>query len=564
MVDEVEGSKDSGVKKPKPKINTLAISVWVLVGVVVLLGGYIGYAAYKGSKDTKTASSPVASISTVASKVASVDRVKDEGVAWIDPPERLGDLGLFEKSQDSQQGSSYSETLYYKVATTTAGAEIILAKVKISELGDYYKFHRFVKKNGQYQRIEKNSDPISTDDLYRLVGDKSTNDSTTVFKSILPDHNIASGQTDLVYQEWETSNVGFADSTKGDKVSETKWGTLYRLSGSELYQSNGIGRADQYFIKMNDSVRVGYEPKALFSRDDGTFDLEFTTETENANTMKFEKMKTGGCGLGAGSFPVVLSNSDVSGKKILGKTTSNTTVYYLDDVNNVWVKYGYKMYSEGRSDAKPIEDFAKGYGLVLWQDAYGSNIVYMNSEYTPQAECGKPVIYLYPEKETQVSVKVGAQITKSEPIYQGSWKATAYPSGKLLVEGKTYPYLFWEGLGYGTYPEVKTGTVVEREDIQSTISSQLSYIGLNSQEISDFLEFWMPKMPQNPYVRLTWLQNSQMDQLAPLSVVPAPQSTIRVFLEFAGLNEKANIKSQELTKMDRSGYTLVEWGGLLR
>lgn len=568
-MDQVEGTQVSEEpKKPVPaKDKKLSLIIWILVAVIVLLGAYTGYAAYKDSKSKSAATvSPTASIavSPIASKTSDADRVKDEGVAWIDPPERLGDLGLFEASKNSQDGDSYKETLYYKVATTTAGSEIILAKIKVEGMGSFYSFQRFIKQGDQYSRLEKNSDQIKAEAEYQLVSGKSSTDGSTVFKSILPDHNITLGQTELVFQEFETSNVEFADSTKGDKISETKWGSLYRLKGTELYQSNGSGRADQYFVKLNDSVRMGYEPKAIFSRDDGTFDLEFTAETESANSIKFEKMKTGGCGLGAGSFPVVASANSISGKKLLGKTSGSTSVYYLDDVNNDWVKYGYKMYSQGRTDAKPIADFAKNYGLVIWQDAYDSTIIYMNSEYSPQSECGKPVIYLYPEKTINVVVKVGAQITKSEPAYQGSWQATAEPSGKLTVAGKTYPYLFWEGLGYGLYPEVKSGTIVPLADVQKTVEKQLSYIGLNQKEIGDFLEFWMPKMPASNYVRLTWLQNKQMDQLAPISVIPAPQSTIRVFLEFSGLDSKIALPKQDLIKMNRAGYTLVEWGGLLR
>jgi len=567
-MEEVEKVEPAGEPKKMaaPKDKKLPVIVWVLIGIIVLLGAYIGYAAYKSSKSKgSVAVTPTAvAMSPIATKTSGLDRVKDEGVAWIDPPERLADLGLFEVSQAGSISDSYKETLYYKVATTTAGAEIILAKVKVEGMGSFYSFQRFIKQGGQYSRLEKNSDQIKAEAEYQLVSGKSTSDGTTVFNSILPNHNITLGQTELVFQEFETSNVEFADSTKGDKISETKWGSLYRLKGTDLYQSDGLGRADQYFVKLNDSVRVGYEPKASFSRDDATLDLEFTAETENASALRFEKMKTGGCGLGAGSFPVVSSTNSVSGKKLLGKTAGSTSVYYLDDVNNEWVKYGYKMYSEGRTDAKPIADFAKNYGIVIWQDAYDSTIVFMNSEYSPQAECGKPVVYLYPQKTTQVSVKVGAQITKSDPTYDGLWSVVAEPSGQLTLKGKTYPYLFWEGLGYGTYPEVKTGTVVARGDVQNTMRSQLEYVGLNEQEISDFMDFWMPKMPSTNYVRLTWLQNKEMDQLAPLSVVPAPQSTIRVFLEYSGLDSKVDLPQQKLIKFERNGFTLVEWGGLLR
>jgi hypothetical protein len=118
-------------------------------------------------------------------------------------------------------------------------------------------------------------------------------------------------------------------------------------------------------------------------------------------------------------------------------------------------------------------------------------------------------------------------------------------------------------LGFGSYPAINEGTIVESSKVKSTIESQLTYIGLNKTEISDFLEFWMPKMPSKKFVRLTWLQNKEMDKLAPLSISPKPDNIIRVFLDFEGLDSSIAIKSQNLIRGERNGFTAVEWGGLL-
>ena len=77
------------------------------------------------------------------------------------------------------------------------------------------------------------------------------------------------------------------------------------------------------------------------------------------------------------------------------------------------------------------------------------------------------------------------------------------------------------------------------------------------------MDFWTDKLPASPYVRLTWLGTQDMNQLAPLSVVPAPDTTIRIFLDFAGLDQPIKLIPQKLTSVPRRGFTLVEWGGLL-
>jgi hypothetical protein len=179
-------------------------------------------------------------------------------------------------------------------------------------------------------------------------------------------------------------------------------------------------------------------------------------------------------------------------------------------------------------------------------------------------ECGKPVIYLYPESTTKVTVKVGADIRISEPAYNGGWKVIASPSGQLTTDYGLRDYLFWEGLGWGKYPTINSGFVVESSRVAETIATQMKEMGLNTKEIADFNEFWLPKMPATPYVRLSWLTTPEMNTLAPLSVSPKPDSSIRVFLDFEGLNSKIDIAPQILPHYERKGFTLVEWGGLLK
>ena len=71
-------------------------------------------------------------------------------------------------------------------------------------------------------------------------------------------------------------------------------------------------------------------------------------------------------------------------------------------------------------------------------------------------------------------------------------------------------------------------------------------------------------MPSTPYVRVTWFGKSQMDQLAPLIIIPKPDTVIRIFMDFEGLERPISIPPQRLGAPTRRGFTVVEWGGLLR
>ena len=60
----------------------------------------------------------------------------------------------------------------------------------------------------------------------------------------------------------------------------------------------------------------------------------------------------------------------------------------------------------------------------------------------------KPVIYLYPEQETDVRVTLdlAGELTCAYPAYSDGWSVRAAPDGTLTDEdGQTYRYLYWEG-----------------------------------------------------------------------------------------------------------------------
>lgn len=70
-------------------------------------------------------------------------------------------------------------------------------------------------------------------------------------------------------------------------------------------------------------------------------------------------------------------------------------------------------------------------------------------------------------------------------------------------------------------------------------------------------------MPDKPYVRITWLGTNDMNALARIDVTPKPDSMIRVFMDYEGLNNMQTLTPQKFVPIERKGFTLVEWGGLL-
>ena len=175
----------------------------------------------------------------------------------------------------------------------------------------------------------------------------------------------------------------------------------------------------------------------------------------------------------------------------------------------------------------------------------------------------KPVIYLYPEEVTDVTVQldyVTGELTCTYPAYNNGWTVTAAPDGTLAdAAGQTYSYLYWEGEGTEVY-DLSEGFCVAGTDTAAFLEDALARLGLTRNEANEFIVYWLPQMEQNPY-NLIAFQQEAYTEAAKLTVTPAPDSLLRVFMTWKPLTEPVDIPAQELPAFDRHGFTVVEWGG---
>ncbi len=180
----------------------------------------------------------------------------------------------------------------------------------------------------------------------------------------------------------------------------------------------------------------------------------------------------------------------------------------------------------------------------------------------------KPIIYIYPEKEIEVEVKLGRpeNLTATYPKYKNNqgWKVLAKPNGELtdLKTGRNLYALYWEGKkNKNVDNNFKEGFIVEGENTAKFLEEKLSILGLNERETEEFIIYWLPQMEGNKYNYIRFESKEEINENMPLEVNPKPETLIRVMMEWKGLNEKIEIKEQELEKVQREGYTIVEWGG---
>ncbi|PIP61458.1 hypothetical protein COW99_04110 [Candidatus Roizmanbacteria bacterium CG22_combo_CG10-13_8_21_14_all_38_20] len=161
-------------------------------------------------------------------------------------------------------------------------------------------------------------------------------------------------------------------------------------------------------------------------------------------------------------------------------------------------------------------------------------------------------------------------LTKSIPSYPTSgWDVTANPSGKIQSLGKDYPYLFYEA-NIEKIKVPKEGWVVEVGELDRFFKDLLPKLGLNKQEQTDFMSYWVPKLlfhslpTDSPYYYIGLLDREQLDKVEEIQFSQEPDNFIRLRFVFEALNVSQPAQAPILTgNLKRSGFTAVDWGGIL-
>jgi hypothetical protein len=179
----------------------------------------------------------------------------------------------------------------------------------------------------------------------------------------------------------------------------------------------------------------------------------------------------------------------------------------------------------------------------------------------------KPVIYLYPESDTELSVqlKTKGDLTFSYPDYSKGWNGTAHSDGSIDIKGTHYPYLFWESeQRFNTFDQELGGFVINKKNVVESLEKYLTELGFNDKEKTDFITYWGPQLRQHEEVMIQFVLNDACDEFATLEINPKPKHLNRVYMIWSTTdNLKPQLsKQQVLKKLNRDGFDVLEWGGI--
>ena len=238
-------------------------------------------------------------------------------------------------------------------------------------------------------------------------------------------------------------------------------------------------------------------------------------------------------------------------------------IYYKYDKTKINIDY--IVQCEGVFD--PIK---KIYIIELEKDKVDIDKIEINRNEKRQKECEiyiayKPVLYLYPEKTTEVTInfKNENRLTTTYPKFEEEWKVTANPNGDLYDEdGKYYYGLYWEeDLNHDI--TFNTGFYVTKDNAIEFLEEKLSFIGLNDKERNEFIMYWLPILEKNEQNLIYFELTDELQNNNELIINPQPDSLLRIRMHVKKVNKETNIKEQELTSFERKGFTAVEWGGVI-
>lgn len=180
----------------------------------------------------------------------------------------------------------------------------------------------------------------------------------------------------------------------------------------------------------------------------------------------------------------------------------------------------------------------------------------------------KPAIYLYPETESKVHVRVDpvGPFTYTTPLYTpGGWSVTARPNGTIISNNTEFPYLYYEAdIPSLLIAKPQVGFSVKGQDVKSFLLELLPKLSLNTKETQEMADYWQKALPTSPYYFVGIIPDSTLDSIAPLSIQPKPDTVIRVALYFQKSETVELVKPPILTPVARTGFSVVEWGGILK
>lgn len=579
-----ETSQNNNVEKNQPQKNTpLIIIIIVLCLLLIGAGGYIVWDKINNNSDTEEKND---------------NKDNDDSENEHIEPEKKYSLNVYgTKDYLCLKKGDSCKDLAFTISTKTEEAKVLNVAGRNYVLYQDEKIYLYNNENKKIEEVSIPKDSDKYDLLYNYETEEvsglsfSKNEKTTYY-------NLETKSTLYAnkYEELYPVNNDFIYAGKNIDSDEP---TFYLLNAKKeeppLITKKDVcayfsikETKDSYFILLNRGCVGGSESSIYTKQAEKITDYisgELFSIDENLRVYENKKLKEYNTN---GELIKTYDNTgDVKAvyKDIYVSLEDN--ILYIKDYNGQkykmldWKKeyYFHSMISGyyNANDLSNEQEKAAGYYFIIEtgkNDMSASGVEYYFNPKTKEikswelSEIGgyaKPILYLYPEAETEVTVNFEHEekLTTTYPKFKDEWKVTAKPNGDLYDEnGKYYYGLYWEE-DLNHQVDFSTGFYVTKDDAIDFLEEKLATIGLKDKEKNEFIMYWLPILEKNGQSLVYFELTEERDTYNKLQISPNPDSLLRIAIHVKKVNDKVNIKEEKLPTFNRIGFTAVEWGGVI-
>ena len=251
----------------------------------------------------------------------------------------------------------------------------------------------------------------------------------------------------------------------------------------------------------------------------------------------------------------ITSNYYVYEKKDTIITIDNYIFTYQDENQLLFIKYNdvftlSDAFNEEKLTSQDISDIYQKYTF--------------NTGNTGELVFYKPIIYLYPTEEMDLTIKFKdpSRLITTYPVYKDGWNIHVSVDSTITIDNRSYYALYYDEIGnfVATFDE---GFYVTKENAITFLEESLDEMGFSNREANEFIMYWLPILEANGESLVYFEQTEERNNECPLEMSVNPDTYLRVIIHIKKCNGEVDIKKQELKKTLRIGFTLVEWGGTI-
>lgn len=176
----------------------------------------------------------------------------------------------------------------------------------------------------------------------------------------------------------------------------------------------------------------------------------------------------------------------------------------------------------------------------------------------------KPVIYLYNDQPLDVEIKYlqDYRLKTTYPEYDDGWRVHINENGVLNINDSQREYyaIFFDE--FRTHDATfEYGFNVSKDNAREFLENSLDTLGFTNREADEFIMFWLPVLEENEHSLVYFEQTEERNEECPLSFSVTPDTVLRMIIHIKKVDVAQDIIPQELETVNRTGFTVVEWGG---